>query len=68
MAISEKSMATLMKAIAPVIAEHVQKVTAPLRQRIKELEAKPSLRYCGSGKPMCVMARGRSSRSTAQPG
>jgi Phage capsid family len=47
MAISKQSMAALAKAFAPVIGEFVEKQTAPLKQRIKELEARPSLRYCG---------------------
>jgi hypothetical protein len=40
-------MTALAKAFAPVIGEFVEKQIAPLKQGIKELEAKPSLRYCG---------------------
>jgi hypothetical protein len=43
----QESIAALMKAIAPVIHEHVEKMAEPLRQRIKELEARPTLRYLG---------------------
>jgi hypothetical protein len=50
MAISEKSMATLMAALAPVVAGHVDKVVAPLKARIAELEARPQLKYHGTFK------------------
>jgi len=47
MAISEQSMKALMGALAPVIHAHVEKVTAPLKARIAELEAKPEMKYRG---------------------
>jgi hypothetical protein len=48
MAISKESIGALMKALAPVIHEHVEKIAQPLRQRIAELEAKPFLREAGT--------------------
>jgi hypothetical protein len=43
----QESMKALMAALAPVIHDHVEKVTQPLRNRITELEAKPEMKYHG---------------------
>ena len=37
----------MMAAIAPVIKETIARALAPLEARIRELEAKPALKYCG---------------------
>jgi len=37
----------LMRAIAPVIADAIDKRVAPLNARIKELESRPAVKYCG---------------------
>src|SRR4051812_28756365 len=37
----------LVKSLAPVIGDFVLKATAPLRERLKELESRPTLRYLG---------------------
>jgi hypothetical protein len=47
MAISKASMTALAKAFAPVIHEHIEKMTAPLHKRIAQLEARPELKYAG---------------------
>jgi hypothetical protein len=44
----KESMKALMAALAPVIHDHVEKVTQPLRNRITELEAKPEMKYHGT--------------------
>ncbi|TFV36476.1 hypothetical protein [Bradyrhizobium niftali] len=37
----------LVKSLAPVIGDFVLKATAPLKERLKELESRPTLRYLG---------------------
>lgn len=37
----------LVKSLAPVIGDFVLKATAPLKDRIKALESRPTLRYLG---------------------
>jgi hypothetical protein len=44
---ADNPMAGLMRAIAPVVADHVAKVVAPLAARIAELENRPVAKYVG---------------------
>jgi hypothetical protein len=44
---ADSPMAGLMRAMAPVVADYVAKVIAPLKERIKELENRPATKYVG---------------------
>jgi hypothetical protein len=45
--VTKQELSVLVKGFSPVIRRAIERAIAPLEARIAELEARPTLKYCG---------------------